>query len=42
MGLRVLHSLVQNTVNKVVIRFSLFSLSSIVLMAITVRALLAM
>lgn len=41
-GLRVLHSLVQNTINKVAIRFSVFSLSSIVLMAITVRALMAM
>jgi hypothetical protein len=40
-GLRVVHSLVQNTVNKVMIRFSVFSLSSLVLIAITVRNLLA-
>jgi hypothetical protein len=33
-GLRVIHSLVQATVNKVVVRFVLFALSSIVLMAL--------
>lgn len=33
-GLRVVHSLVQATVNKVVVRFVLFALSSIVLMAL--------
>ncbi len=40
--LRVVHSLVQNTSNKVMIRFSVFSLSSMVLIAITVRNLMAM
>ncbi len=40
--LRVVHSLVQNTSNKVMIRFSVFSLSSLVLIAITVRNLMAM
>jgi hypothetical protein len=33
-GLRVLHSLVQGTINIVVIRFTLFSLSTIVLMVL--------
>ncbi len=41
-GLRVAHSLVQNTANKVMIRFSVFALSSIVLIVITVRCLLAL
>jgi hypothetical protein len=41
-GLRVLHSLVQNTINRVAVRFLVFSLSSIVLIAITVRCLLAL
>jgi hypothetical protein len=40
--LRVIHSLVQNTANKVMIRFSVFGLSSLVLIAITVRNLTAM
>jgi hypothetical protein len=40
--LRVVHSLVQNTSNKVMIRFSVFCLSSLVLIAITVRNLMAM
>jgi len=40
--LRVVHSLVQNTSNKVMIRFSVFSLSSLVLIAITVRNLMAL
>jgi hypothetical protein len=40
-ALRVVHSLVQNTSNKVMIRFGVFSLSSLVLIAITVRNLLA-
>lgn len=35
--LRVLHSLVQATVNVVVVRFALFSLSGLVLLAMTVR-----
>jgi hypothetical protein len=41
-GLRVLHSLVQNTVNKVMIRFSVFALSSLTLVALTVLNLLAL
>lgn len=41
-GLRVLHSLVQNTANKVMIRFSVFALSSLVLVALTVLNLLAL
>ena len=40
--LRVVHSLVQNTANKVMIRFSVFSLSSLVLIAMTVRNLTAL
>ena len=40
--LRVVHSLVQNTANKVMIRFSVFSLSSLVLIAMTVRNLMAL
>ncbi len=39
--LRVVHSLVQNTSNKVLARFSVFALSSLVLIAITVRNLMA-
>jgi hypothetical protein len=41
-SLRVVHSLVQNTVNKVMIRFGVFALSSLVLVALTVRNLLAL
>ncbi len=41
-GLRVAHSLVQNTINRVMIRFSVFALSSLVLMAIAVRCVLAL
>lgn len=41
-GLRVVHSLVQGTVNIVMIRFSIFALSSLVLMAMAVRNLLAL
>ena len=37
-GLRVLHSLVQATFNKVAIRFSLFVLSTLALLALTVHA----
>ena len=37
-GLRVLHSLVQATANKVMVRFVLFALSSLVLIALIVRA----
>jgi hypothetical protein len=38
LGLRVVHSLVQVTVNKIEVRFSLFILSSLVLIALTVNA----
>lgn len=41
-GLRVVHSLVQATVNKIEVRFGLFALSSLVLIALTVRAGLAL
>ncbi|GAB4483938.1 MAPEG family protein [Erythrobacter tepidarius] len=37
-GLRVLHSIVQATINKVAIRFSLYALSSLVLMALILHA----
>lgn len=37
-GLRVIHSLVQTLVNKIEVRFGLFALSSLVLLAMTVRA----
>jgi hypothetical protein len=37
---RILHSLVQATVNKVVIRFTLFATGSLVLMAMAIRELL--
>ena len=40
--LRVVHSLVQNTSNKVVIRFPVFALSSLVLIVITGRNLMAL
>ena len=39
-ALRVLHSLVQTLVNKIELRFALFALSSLVLIAMTVRAAL--
>jgi hypothetical protein len=38
-GLRVVHSLVQATWNKIEVRFALFVLSSLVLIEMTVRAL---
>jgi hypothetical protein len=41
-GLRVVHSLVQATVNKVMLRFALFFMSSLVLIALVARAFLAM
>lgn len=41
-GLRVVHSLVQSLGNKIIVRFSVFALSSLVLMALTVRAALAL
>ena len=37
-GLRIVHSLVQATVNRVMVRFVLFALSSLVLMALTLHA----
>ena len=40
-GLRVVHSLIQVSVNKVALRFSVFALSSLVLVAITMRNLAA-
>ena len=40
--LRVVHSLVQNIGNKVMIRFPVFALSSLMLVAITVRNLMAL
>ena len=36
--LRVVHSLVQTTFNKIEVRFGLFALSSLVLIALTVNA----
>ncbi|MFN2101116.1 MAPEG family protein [Altererythrobacter sp. MF3-039] len=39
--LRVLHSLVQVTTNKIIVRFSLFALSSLVLIALIVLAAMA-
>jgi hypothetical protein len=41
-GLRVVHSLIQNTINKVVLRFMVFSLSSLVLIGMTVRNVMAL
>lgn len=41
-GLRIVHSLVQNTVNIVLVRFSLFALSTVALIVIAVRNLLAL
>ena len=40
-ALRIVHSLVQATVNRVMIRFLLFALSSLTLIALTVHLLLA-
>jgi len=40
-GLRFLHSLVQVTVNKVMLRFMLFALSTLCLLALVIHALLA-
>jgi hypothetical protein len=40
-GLRVTHSIVQATFNRVVIRFALFALSSLVLMALILHAAIA-
>jgi hypothetical protein len=41
LALRVLHSLVQATVNKVIVRFIVFALSSLVLIALIVDAAIA-
>lgn len=41
-GLRVLHSIIQVTVNKVGLRFLVFALSSFALMALVTRAVLAL
>lgn len=41
-ALRIVHSLVQGTVNRVAIRFLVFALSSLVLIALCVRAVLAL
>ena len=40
-GLRVVHSLIQNTINRVMLRFLVFSLSTIVLIVWAVRELMA-
>ena len=40
-GLRVVHSLIQNTVNRVMLRFLVFSISTLVLIAWVVRELMA-
>ncbi|WP_207863327.1 MAPEG family protein, partial [Pseudomonas sp. 71_D] len=40
-GLRVIHSLVQATANKVMVRFVLFALSSLVLIALILHAAMA-
>jgi hypothetical protein len=41
-GLRVIHSLIQGTINIVNLRFTVFSLSTLILMAMAVRALMAL
>jgi hypothetical protein len=41
-GLRVIHSLVQATVNKITVRFAIFVASSLVLIALIVHAALAL
>jgi len=41
-ALRVLHSLVQAIVNKIIVRFAIFALSSVVLMALILHAALAL
>jgi hypothetical protein len=40
-ALRAVHSLVQATVNKVIVRFGVFALSSLVLIALIVHAAIA-
>jgi hypothetical protein len=39
-GLRVVHSLVQATTNTIIVRFAVFMIASVVLLALTVRAAL--
>ncbi len=41
-GLRVVHSLIQNTINRVILRFTVFALSTVVLMAMAVREVAAL
>jgi len=41
-GLRVVHSLIQTTINRVTLRFLVFALSTLVLMAMAVREVLAL
>lgn len=41
-ALRVVHTLIQCTINVVMLRFTVFSLSTLVLMAMAVRALMAL
>jgi hypothetical protein len=41
-GLRVLHSLIQCTINRVTLRFLVFALSTLVLMALAVKEVLAL
>jgi hypothetical protein len=41
-GLRVIHSLVQGTINRVTLRFIIFTLSSLILCAMCARAVLAL
>jgi hypothetical protein len=40
-GLRIAHSLVQALWNRIMVRFTLFALSSLALMALTVHAIMA-
>ena len=40
-GLRVVHSFVQATMNVIIVRFSVFMIASVVLLALTIRAALA-
>src|SRR5215469_9338950 len=41
-GLRIVHSLVQATINAVLVRFALFVASSVVLLALAIRAAIAL
>jgi len=40
-GIRIVHSLVQATINRIVLRFSIFAVSSLVLVVLIIRAALA-